>query len=80
MISSSNTNSKRASRMLLVGTILGGWGVPLMAQVAPPAPVPAPAQAPAATAVPTTRAATTGSIRSIAVSGAERLEAETIRS
>jgi outer membrane protein insertion porin family len=72
VISSTNTKNKRASRMLLVGTILGGMGAPLMAQaVAPPAPAPAPA-AP--------RAATSGTIRSISVTGAERLEPETIRS
>jgi outer membrane protein insertion porin family len=72
VISSTNTKNKRASRMLLVGTILGGMGAPLMAQaVAPPAPAPAPA-------VP--RAATSGTIRSISVTGAERLEPETIRS
>jgi len=64
--------------MLLVGTILGGWGIPLVAQT-PPAPTPAPAQAPAAAPV-APRAASTGTIRSISVTGAERLEAETIRS
>ena len=74
MISSSNNSSKRANRMLLVGTILGGWGIPLAAQTAP-APAPAQVTAPAAP-----RAATSGTIRSIAVTGAERLEPETIRS
>lgn len=72
MISSSNNNSKRASRMLLVGTILGGWSVPLLAQSAAPTPSPVvPIAAPAATS---------GTIRSIVVTGAERLEPETIRS
>ena len=68
--------------MLLVGTILGGWGVPLLAQTAPvPAPPPATAPAPAATATPfTPRAVSSGTIRSISVTGAERLESETIRS
>ena len=80
--------------MLLVGTIIGGWGSPLMAQ-ALPAPVPAPATpsapvssppaaaapvgAPATTSV-APRVASSGTIRSISVAGAERLEAETIRS
>ena len=63
--------------MLLVGTILGGWGVPLVAQTATPAPVPAPVATPAAPAAP---APSSGTIRSISVTGAERLEAETIRS
>jgi outer membrane protein insertion porin family len=74
VISSSNINSRRAGRMLLVGTILGGWGAPLLAQATP---APAPVPVAAAPAVP---AATTGTIRSIAVTGAERLEPETIRS
>ncbi len=80
MISSTNTNKERANRMLLVGTILGGWALPLAAQTtASPVPVPAPvAAAPATVAAP--RAASSGIIRSIAVSGAERLEPETIRS
>ncbi len=88
MTSSSNIISKRASRMLLVGTILGGWGVPLMAQAqvpAPPAPVtapPAPVAAPSALVAAPAAASpvTQGTIRSIQVSGAERLEPETIRS
>jgi outer membrane protein insertion porin family len=60
--------------MLLVGTILGGCGIPLMAQTAP-----APVQAPVVTPV-APRPASSGTIRSISVSGAERLESETIRS
>jgi outer membrane protein insertion porin family len=58
--------------MLLVGTILGGWSAPLLAQAAtaPPATAPAPAPAPAARS---------GVIRSIAVRGNERLEPETVR-
>ena len=80
MISSTNSSSKHATRMLLVGTILGGWGVPLLAQSAPaPAPVTAPA-APPVVAPVAPPAATSGTIRSIVVRGAERLEAETIRS
>ena len=59
--------------MLLVGTILGGWSAPLLAQAATAAPEPAPtAPAPAA-------AARSGVIRSIAVRGNERLEPETVR-
>src|SRR4051794_26217316 len=56
--------------MFLVGTILGGWAVPLAAQSVPPAPPP-PAPAPAAPEVRT--------IRSIQVRGNQRLEPETIR-
>ncbi|MDQ3080393.1 MAG: outer membrane protein assembly factor BamA [Pseudomonadota bacterium] len=64
--------------MLLVGTVLGGWGVPLLAQEAAPT---APAQAATTAAAPATApAANSGTIRSISVSGAERLEPETIRS
>ena len=82
MISSTNLNSKRVSGMLLVGTILGGWGAPLLAQAAAPVPataqpVPAPTQAAPAPAQPS--AAASGVIRSVAVRGAERLEPETIR-
>src|SRR5687767_13298432 len=72
--------------MLLVGTILGGCGAPLLAQAAAqPAPA-APATAAPATAQPVLAAPTaprpaqTGTIRSIVVTGAERLEPETIRS
>ncbi|MEO6256367.1 MAG: outer membrane protein assembly factor BamA [Sphingomicrobium sp.] len=106
---------------MLVGTVVGSWSAPLLAQAAPedplaatapaedpaatpvdPAPTPAPAQtpdpaqaplesstpapaapapapladAPAAIAAP----ALTGTIRSIAVRGNERLEPETVRS
>jgi outer membrane protein insertion porin family len=61
--------------MLLVGTMLGGWSAPLFAQdtAISPAPVAAqPAPAPAPTA------AVSGSIRSISVHGAERLEPATV--
>ncbi|HET9398723.1 MAG TPA: outer membrane protein assembly factor BamA [Sphingomicrobium sp.] len=67
--------------VLLVGTILGGWAVPAMAQDAPAAPAPEAAQpaAQAAPAVPPPApAATTGVIRSIRVTGSERLEPETV--
>ncbi|MDP9422534.1 MAG: outer membrane protein assembly factor BamA [Pseudomonadota bacterium] len=72
--------------VLLVGTILGGWSAPLVAQEAPaePAPVatqPAPPSQPApATAQPTQAPvqAATGVIRSLRVTGSERLEPETV--
>ncbi|MEO7635204.1 MAG: outer membrane protein assembly factor BamA, partial [Sphingomicrobium sp.] len=76
MISRSD-NLKRAGALLLVGTVLGGSAAPLLAQVAP-APPPAPAAAPAAAPIvvppPVDRV-----IRSIAVTGGQRLEPETIR-
>ncbi|HVF82758.1 MAG TPA: POTRA domain-containing protein, partial [Sphingomicrobium sp.] len=73
MISRSKSFSKRAGALLLVGTVLGGAAAPALAQDAPPPPpppaaVPAPSQAPAEQV-----------IRSIAVSGNQRLEPETIR-
>jgi outer membrane protein insertion porin family len=66
--------------MFLVGTMLGGWAVPLAAQAVPPAPPPprdtlAPAPAAPAPVVPEVR-----TIRSISVRGNQRLEPETIRS
>ncbi|HVH48616.1 MAG TPA: outer membrane protein assembly factor BamA [Sphingomicrobium sp.] len=82
--------SKRGSAALLVGTILGGWSAPIVAQATDPAaapaataqtaqPVPAPVQAtPAPVVAPS--APVTGTIRSIAVRGNERLEPETVRS
>jgi outer membrane protein insertion porin family len=65
--------------MLLVGTILGGWSAPLLAQNATQAPATtvAPAPAPETTAV--VAPARSGTIRSIAVRGNERLEPETVR-
>lgn len=68
MISGTKIIGKRASAMLLAGTMLGGWSTSLLAQEAPPA---APAPAPAVQS---------GIIRSIAVRGNERLEPETVRS
>ena len=65
--------------MLLVGTIIGGCGVPLLAQSAP-APTTAPVAAPTVPPIAAPPAASSGTIRSISVSGAERLEPETIRS
>ena len=71
MISGSKS-FKRAGALLLVGTVLGGTAAPLLAQdaatAAQPAAAPTPAPAPAER-----------TIRSIAVKGNQRLEAETIR-
>lgn len=73
--------------MLLVGTILGGWSAPLLAQsTAPEAdplqPAPAaqgaPAQPTPATAQPAPAVQATAVIRSIRVSGNQRLEPATI--
>ena len=75
MISSNSKNSKRIRGVFLVGTMLGGLAAPLYAQDAAPATV-----TPAAPVAPAPAAPATGTIRSIAVRGAERLESETIRS
>ncbi|HSJ39664.1 MAG TPA: POTRA domain-containing protein, partial [Xanthobacteraceae bacterium] len=85
MISRTNGFKGRAGAVLLVGTMLGGWATPLMAQAAQDAQG-APAQAapdqlapappaPAPVAAPASRM-----IRSVAVRGNQRLEPETIRS
>ena len=69
--------ARRTGAVLLMGTILGGWSAPLLAQeVSAPAPVPvdmqpAPAPAPMVGVTP-------GTIRSISVRGAERLEPATV--
>jgi len=90
--SRSNSYSKRASALLLVGTMLGGWAAPLLAQAAPPPPAPppppptedeappAPGSAPAPAAAPAPATPETRVIHSIAVRGNQRLEPETIRS
>ncbi|MEO8176000.1 MAG: outer membrane protein assembly factor BamA [Sphingomicrobium sp.] len=115
-----NSNKKsignRASAIFLVGTVVGGWSAPLLAQAAPedplaataptedPAQAPDPAQSPPENSAPAPAASTapsapapdagapatidgpapsptlTGTIRSIAVRGNERLEPETVRS
>ena len=77
MISSNSTTIiKRTGAMLLVGTMLGGLSSPLMAQqTTPPTPT---AVAPAPAPVVTQRAPVTGTIRSISVRGAERLEPATV--
>src|SRR4249919_2880871 len=78
-VSSSTTEyTKRMAGFLLVGTILGGWSAPILAQEAATATQAAPAAAqpaPVAAVV-----ATAGTIRSIRVVGSERLEPETVRS
>ncbi|RIX32649.1 outer membrane protein assembly factor BamA [Sphingomonas edaphi] len=72
--------------LLLAGTILGGWAAPVWAQETSAAPAPTtPAPAAPAPAAPqatpvTVAAQSAGTIRSIRVDGAERLEPETIRS
>jgi outer membrane protein insertion porin family len=65
----------------LVGTILGGWSAPILAQdaAAVAQPVPEAAQ-PAPALLPAAPVATAGTIRSIRVVGSERLESETVRS
>ena len=78
MISGTQTIGKRTSAMLLVGTMLGGWSAPLLAQAAPADPL-APPPAATATPTPAPQAARSGVIRSIAVRGNERLEPETVR-
>lgn len=84
MSSTSTRNTKRMGSVLFVGTILGGWSAPAFAQDLPATPVPETAQpapvAPAAAqpAPQPVPAAATGVIRSIRVTGSERLEPETV--
>lgn len=78
MTSRTNTISKRVGGLLLVGTILGGWAAPTLAQDAAPATLATPLEA--QTAAPAPSGAASGTIRSVRVVGAERLEPETIRS
>ena len=83
MNASTNINIRRFGALLLVGTALGASATPLLAQAAPaaaPAPVAAATAPAAAPTVNTVAAPSTGTIRSIKVVGAERLEPETIRS
>jgi outer membrane protein insertion porin family len=85
--------SRRAGTVLMVGTIIGGWSVPLLAQDTAPAttgqetaqpaqqpPATQPGQ-PAASTAPQTTLTTpeaAGTIRSIAVRGNQRLEPATV--
>ncbi|MFL6752675.1 MAG: outer membrane protein assembly factor BamA [Sphingomicrobium sp.] len=81
MISKSKSFSRRAGALLLVGTVLGGWGSSALAQTAAQT-APAPAQTAPAPAQPAPAArppAPERVIRSIAVRGNQRLEPETIR-
>ncbi len=75
MISEKPRISRRAGTVLLVGTILGGWSAPLFAQQPQPAATAqtAPAPGPAVAVAPQS-----GTIRSIAVRGNQRLEPATI--
>ena len=72
---SSNTKTigKRTGAMLMVGTILGGFAAPTFAQDSAAA-APTAQQAP----IQVSRPPVTGSIRSISVRGAERLEPATV--
>ncbi len=89
MISGTKMIGKRTGALLLVGTILSGWSAPVAAQDTAPAQETAPAAAPspAATApappsatpsIATATPAASGTIRSIRIQGAERLESETV--
>jgi outer membrane protein insertion porin family len=85
--------SRHTGAVLLVGTILGGWSAPLIAQetapqssaqqppaqTAPQTAAPAPQTAPAPPTL-LTAPESTGTIRSLAVKGNQRLEAATILS
>ena len=83
IVQANKTLFKRTRGLLLLGTVLGGWVAPAAAQDASQAP-PATTSQPAATAAqPATTAAPAPAqrvIRSIAVRGAQRLEADTVRS
>jgi outer membrane protein insertion porin family len=70
VISKSKSFSRRAGALLLVGTVLGTSAAPLLAQTATP---------PATTSPAPPTAAAQGTIRSIRVTGNQRLEPETIR-
>ena len=71
--------ARRSGALFLAGTILGGWATPVLAQeTSVPAPPAAEVQPAPATATPPVAPATPGSIRSISVRGAERLEPATV--
>ena len=69
---STKSFSGRASAVLLVSTMLGGWAVPAAAQTTA-------SSAPEAAAAPAPQPPAARTIRSIAVRGNQRLEPETIR-
>jgi outer membrane protein insertion porin family len=69
--------ARRTSAVLLVGTILGGWATPVLAQDATAPAVPVDLQAPPPAPAPVV-GVTPGTIRSISVRGAERLEPATV--
>jgi outer membrane protein insertion porin family len=76
------SNRRRVCSALLVGTMLGGLAAPVAAQPAQPSPAP-----PAAATPPVTEAAPvpaplpgSGTVRSLAVSGNQRLEPDTVLS
>src|SRR4051812_43576975 len=78
------SNRRRLCSALLVGTMLGGLAAPGWAQPAvspaPTQPQPAPAPVAAAVQPPPAPLPGTGTIRSLAVTGSQRLEPETVLS
>ena len=76
MISGTTSFNRRAGKLLLIGTVLGGSASPLFAaqQAAPASAQPAPAPAPAPPSAPAQ-----GVIHSITVRGTQRLEPGTVR-
>ena len=87
MNAATNNHFRRAGAMFLIGTALASGATPLMAQTSGPAAKTAPAAVPPAAVTPavtapaaiTVAAPSQGTIQSISVRGAERLEPETIR-
>ena len=82
MNAATNNYFRRAGAMFLIGTALASGATPLMAQTSGPAAKTAPAAVPPAPTTPaaiTVAAPSQGTIQSISVRGAERLEPETIR-
>ena len=69
--------ARRTGAVLLVGTILGGWAAPVLAQEAS-SPVAVPVDMQTAPPPAPVQAVTPGTIRSISVRGAERLEPATV--
>jgi outer membrane protein insertion porin family len=87
VISRTTSFSRRTGALLLIGTVLGGSAMPVLAQTAPDQQPPAEQRAPQPTeqpAAPVSAPAPApgpaqGTIHSITVKGNQRLEAETIR-